>query len=106
MKSILLTLTVLFSTSVLAADIKILSWYRLNSDSNNDSAAEVCFSLKPAPEKPVFAEITIDKGSRVEGLYSAWIGPKGSTCHIVSTARGRVQVEVPALHIKSQLLQY
>ena len=60
MKSILLTITVLFSINVSAADIKILSWSRLNSDSNNDSAAEVCFSLKPAPTKPIFAEVTVD----------------------------------------------
>ncbi len=105
MKSLIFTIAVLFSLNVLAAEIKILSWYRLNTDTDNDSAAEVCFSLKPAPVKPTFAEITVDKGSRVEGLYSAWIGPKGSVCHIVSTARGRVQVEIPSLNIMSELIQ-
>ena len=105
MKSIVLVITILLSYNVLSAEIKILSWYRLNTQTDNDSAAEVCFSIKPSPEEPIFAEITIDKGSRLEALYSAWVGPKGSTCHVVSTARGRVEVEIPTLNIKDQLIQ-
>lgn len=105
MKSTILTMAILFSVNAFSANIKILSWYRLNTETNNDSAAEVCFSLKPAPASPIFAEITIDKGTRVEGLYSTWLGPKGSTCHIVSTSRGRVQVEIPSLNIKTALKQ-
>ena len=105
MKSIILMITILLSFNVFSADIKILSWYRLNTQTDNDSAAEVCFSVKPSPKQPIFAEITIDKGSRLEAFYSAWVGPKGSTCHVVSTARGRVEVEVPTLNIKDQLIQ-
>lgn len=103
MKKLVLAAMVLSSINVFASDLNILSWYRLNSQNSSDSAAEVCFSLTPAPKTPVFAEVVVDPGTRAEALYSAWIGPKGSTCHVVSTARGRVEVSVPSLKIKASL---
>ena len=103
MKKIILISMILSSVSAYSSTLDILGWYRLNSQNSNDSAAEVCFSLKPAPTAPVFAEIKVDAGTRVEGLYSAWIGPKGSTCHVVSTARGRVEVSIPSLKLKKAL---
>jgi len=102
MKSLILITAILLSSNVFSNEIKILSWSRLNSNTNTDSAAEVCFSLSPKPTAPVFTEITVDQGTRVEGLYSTWIGTKGSTCHVVSTLRGRVQIEIPALKIKKE----
>lgn len=96
-------MTITATTTAFASELKILSWYRLNNQTTSDSAAEVCFSLSPAPSQPTFAEITVDKNRRSEALYSAWIGPKGSTCHVVSTSRGLVEVEIPGLKLKASL---
>lgn len=91
--------------SVSASEIKILSWYKTDRSNDNDSSAEVCFSLKPAPTKPVFAQITVDKGYRSEAFYSAWISSKASVCSLVSTLRGRVEVNIPSLKIDSKSLK-
>lgn len=99
----LLLVFLMTTTSAFASELNILSWYRLNNQTTSDSAAEVCFSLTPAPSQPTFAEITVDKNRRSEALYSAWIGPKGSTCHVVSTSRGLVEVEIPGLKLKASL---
>ena len=104
MKKILLASFLLSSFSAFAADLNILSWYRLNSQSVSDSAAEVCFSLTPKPTAPIFAEITVDSGTRAQALYSTWIGTKGSVCHVVSTSRGRVEVSIPSLKLKHILI--
>lgn len=99
----LLFILLLLSSSAIASDLDIISWYKLNSETSSDSAAEVCFTLKPAPTKPIFAYVIVDKNRRSEAVYSTWIGPKGSTCHVVSTSRGLVEVEVPELKLKASL---
>ena len=104
MKKILLTSMLLSSFGAFTAELNILSWYRLNSQNTDDSAAEVCFSLSPKPTAPIFAEIVVDPGTRSEALYSSWIGPKGSTCHVLSTSRGRVEVNIPSLELKKELI--
>jgi hypothetical protein len=104
MKKILLASFLLTSFSAFTAELNILSWYRLNSQNTNDSAAEVCFSLTPKPKTPIFAEVTVDPGTRAQALYSTWIGPKGSTCHVVSTSRGRVEVNIPSLSLKQEFI--
>ena len=104
MKKVLLATFMLSSFNAFSADLDILSWYRLNSQNTNDSAAEVCFSLTPKPKAPIFAEITVDSGTRAQALYSTWIGPKGSNCHVVSTSRGRVEVTIPSLKLKHILV--
>jgi len=93
---------IFFSFSAFSFELKINRWYKLN-DANGDTAAEVCFSLNPAPEKPTFAEITVDPRTRLAANYTTWIGPKGSVCHIVSTFRGRVEVEIPEFNLSSKL---
>jgi hypothetical protein len=104
MKKIILATILLSSFSAFASELTILNWYKLDSRSIHDSAAEVCFSLSPKPTEPVFVEITVDAGTRVQGQYSTWIGPKGVTCHVVSTVRGRVEVNVPSLKLKQELI--
>ncbi len=105
MKKIITFCVFLLGINCFAAEIKILNWYKLNSNTTRDTAAEVCFSLTPKPTDPVFIEITVDKGTNSAGNYGAWIGPKGSVCHVVSTIRGKVSVEVPSLAIKDELIQ-
>lgn len=102
LKKLLVITSILSITSAFATELKILSWYKLDRGNIRDTAAEVCFSLKPAPTEPVFANIVVDKGTSSQGNYTTWISPKGSVCHVVSTARGQVWVEVPSLEIKAK----
>lgn len=95
-----LAFLILFVQTAQAYDIKILNWYRLDRSNNIDTAAEVCFRLKPAPRKLVPVNITVDKNRRSEAYYVAWVGPKGSACHVVSTQRGLVEVEAPKAEVK------
>jgi hypothetical protein len=104
MKKIILVTILLSSFSAYTSELTILNWYRLDSRSTSNSAAEVCFSLTPKPTAPTFVEITVDAGTRVQGQYSTWIGPKGVACHVVSTVRGRVEVNVPSLQLKQELI--
>jgi hypothetical protein len=101
MKTLLIAATLL-TTQVWASQLSINTFYRLNSQDTRDRAAEICFSLKPAPTSPQYAQIIIDKGSRYEGYYSAWVGPKGSVCHVVSTLGGRAEVSIPSLNIQTK----
>lgn len=103
MNKLLILLVFILTSSVYGAELKIINWYELNRSNNSDSAAEVCFSLNPAPNGPVFAQITVDANRRSEAFYNSWIGPRGSVCHVVSTARGLVEVEIPSLKLKTSL---
>lgn len=103
MKKMLLILAILTTQSAFAAKLTINDWYRLNRSGNEDLAAEVCFSLEPAPTKPVFVHIIVDKSTGRQGNYSTWLGPLGSTCHVVSTMFGTVSVEIPELKVSSNL---
>ncbi|MCO4753779.1 MAG: hypothetical protein KC478_04825 [Bacteriovoracaceae bacterium] len=87
--------TLLMCSLAGAAELKIDAFYYLDGDSRTDKAAEICFSLTPAPQNPVFAQVTIDKGSNTEGWYNAFIGPRGKTCVVVSTWRGLGEVTIP-----------
>jgi hypothetical protein len=91
----------LLSTSAFAADLRINTFYRLDRQSHQDTAAEVCFSLKPAPSAPVYAQVTVDPGTRQQGYYSGWLDSRGSTCVVVSTLRGRVEVNIPSMNLNS-----
>ncbi|PIP88979.1 MAG: hypothetical protein COW79_14605 [Bdellovibrionales bacterium CG22_combo_CG10-13_8_21_14_all_38_13] len=92
----------LLSTSAFAQNIEIKAWYKLDRFNDDDSSAEVCYTLTPATSEPSFVEITVDSGYKSEAIYSSWIGSKGSNCHVVSTRRGRVKVDIPALKISTQ----
>jgi hypothetical protein len=93
-KYLLIACLFIFSSNILANSLEITSWYRLNSGSDNDLSAEVCFKLDPKPTTPILAEIVIDKGTRVQGVYTTWVGKRGAACKVVSTQRGKVEVEV------------
>lgn len=105
MNKLLILLLFIFSTSIFASELKILSWYELNRSNSSDSAAEVCFSLSPAPSSPVFAQVTVDPNRRSEAFYNTWIGPRGSVCQVVSTARGLVEVRIPSLKVTTSLIK-
>lgn len=93
----LIAFTLVFGSALAhSSEIKILAWYKLESQSSSNTTAEVCFSVTPKPTAPLFANITVDKGSRSEGNYTSWVGTKGSTCHVVATRRGRVEVSIPS----------
>jgi hypothetical protein len=97
MKFFLAITFILTASLTFSAELKILSWQQLDRAPNTRSTgAEVCFSVKPAPARPQFVEITVDKGRRSEANYTAWVGPKGSLCKVVSTFRGLVEVKIPA----------
>ena len=98
----LFILALLVSTTAIATELRINSWYRLDRDSSRDTAAEVCFSVTPAPATPTLAQITVDKGTSSQAFYNAWIGPRGAVCHVVSTLRGRVYIEVPGLELETK----
>ena len=93
----------LFCSIAGAADLKITAFYKLDQDNLRDRAADVCFSLSPAPEAPLFATVTVDKGYNTQGTYSAWIGTSGKTCLIVATFANRVEVEVPSLSLSQAI---
>ena len=96
----------LVSTTTMAAELKILSWSRLNTTTNSfDTSAEVCFSLTPAPSAPTYVEVTVDKGSRSQAFYGAWIDQRGSSCQVVSSHRGRVEVNIPKMKLSLALDQ-
>ncbi|MDA8791648.1 hypothetical protein N9N67_00310 [Bacteriovoracaceae bacterium] len=95
-----IALLMLLSQLSYSYEMKILNWYRLDRSNNMDMTAEVCFKLTPSPKNPIPVNITVDKNRKSEAYYMAWIGSKGSTCHVVSTQRGRVEVETPKLKLK------
>lgn len=102
MKLVFILSSILLIQNAFASKITINDWYRLNRTNNSDLAAEVCFTLEPAPSNPVFVNITVDRGTNREGNYTTWLGTNGSTCHVVSTMAGTVAVEIPQLKIKTE----
>lgn len=106
MKTIL-AFTLLVSSTIsfaqTAPELKILAWYKLNNAQSRDISAEVCFSVKPAPQTPTLVEITVDKGTNAQGNYTTWITSKGSACHVVATARGRVEVSLPEAKVSNEI---
>ncbi len=101
----LFTITaLLLTTLVSASELKITSFYFLDNQSRQDRAAELCFRLSPAPSKPLFANITIDKGTTSEGNYNTFIGPKGNACIVVATWRGYGEVSIPDQDLTTQEL--
>jgi hypothetical protein len=103
MKSIATIALLTMTTLSFASNLTITNWYRLNTSTLDDSSAEVCFSVKPAPLKPTFVQIVIDSNSRFQGHYSTWISTTGNACQVVSTVRGRVEVNIPSLKLKATL---
>lgn len=93
MKKLILA-TLLMTAAAQAADIKILSFYRLNRTDVRDLTAEVCYEVSPAPEKHAHVEITVDKGTNSEGFYEGLVGKRGKSCTVISTFRGRVEVAI------------
>lgn len=91
-------LATLFGTTAFGAasatEIKITAFYKLDAQNRQDRAADVCFSVSPAPSAPQFVQITADKGYNTEGIYSAFIGPKGKACAVIATFAGTVEVEI------------
>ena len=53
---------------------------------------------------PLFANITIDKGTTSEGNYNTFIGPKGNACIVVATWRGYGEVSIPDQDLTTQEL--
>jgi hypothetical protein len=105
MKKLALILSII-STGVMASELKILSWSRLNNTANSiDTSAEVCFALSPAPTDPTYVQITVDKGTRSQAFYGAWIDQRGSSCQVVSSHRGRVEVNIPLMKLSHTLYQ-
>lgn len=90
-----LLLLLVFVASANAADLRVEVFYLLNRQSNGDSAAEVCFSLSPAPNRPTHVQVTVDPNSATKRFYNTVIDSRGSACLVVSTFRGQVLVEVP-----------
>jgi hypothetical protein len=77
-----------------ASELKIKRFALLDPFSDTNTAAEVCLSLIPAPKSPVQIQLTVDPGTRQEAYYNTWVDHRGSTCHIVSTLRGRIQAKI------------
>lgn len=90
MKILLLILSL--TTLAHAGELKINRFVMLENNSNN-SSAEVCLSIKPAPADPVLVQLTVDPRTRQQAYYNAWVDPRGSVCHIVSTFRGRIEAQ-------------
>ena len=89
-------LILLFVTNVtFAQQLEITSWFRPNNSSNQDLAAEVCFSLTPAPQKLTHAVVKVDKTNRGAVIYNTFIGSEGKTCLVVTSVRGTVEVVIP-----------
>ena len=103
MKLIVSAICLLFNISIFASEIRITFWDVLNISNDRDRAAEVCFKVIPAPTKLTHARITIDKNSRNEAYYNAFIDEKGSTCLVVSSVLGRVEIFIPELNLTSNL---
>ena len=100
MKYFLMTIiTISFSY---ASELKVNTFYKLNTETFRDSAAEVCFSLKPVPKDPIHVQVTVDPNTRSAAYYNTWVDNRGSACLVVSTRLGRVKVEIPQLNIKTQ----
>lgn len=99
----LFTIAALLLTSLASAsELKITSFYYLDNESRNDRAAEICFSVKPAPTSPIFANITIDKGTNSEGHYNTFVGPRGRACVVVATWRGTGEVSIPEEEVQAK----
>lgn len=95
-KTILLILA--FTMSAQAQDLKITSWTFL--DRNNyagDRAAEVCFSLNPAPESLTTIKVVSDYKSSRKGIYFSNIDSDGHACQVVASYTGHIMVLAPQL---------
>ena len=93
----------LLSSQVFASEIIINSFYLLDRQSQGrDSTAEVCFSVRPAPTALTHVKVTVDKGTNAQGFYNTWIDERGSSCLVVSTLRGTVEVNIPSLGVATQ----
>lgn len=89
----ILILLALITNTAFAGELKIKRFALLDPFSEGNTAAEICMSLTPAPKSPVLILLTVDKGTRQEAYYNTWIDERGSTCHIVSTLRGRIEAK-------------
>lgn len=94
LKTILLIVS--FSVFAQAQDLRITSWTFL--DRNNfagDRAAEICFSLTPAPESLTSIKIVSDYRTNRKGIYFSNIDSDGHACQVVASYTGHVMVMVP-----------
>ena len=100
----LIVLLLVVSFNVLAADIKITNFYRMDRQNLSDPAHDVCFKVTPAPApgKHLHATVTADKGYRTQGYYHAIVGSEGSVCTVISSFRGFVEVKIPSLDLEAK----
>lgn len=91
MKKMITLMSLLFSVSVFAADVKIIGF---NYVSQNGPDAELCGVVTGAKTVPSFVKVLVDQHTNRATTYNTLAGQDGRFCLMLVTYRGRVSVGV------------
>lgn len=93
MKTFIAAATLIASTSVFAATVKITSFNYVNNVGQNSPLAELCGQVEGATA-PSFIQLTVDHKSSKPAFYNTVAGANGRFCVAVITYRGTAEASL------------
>ena len=82
------------STAFAADNVKIVSFYYLETGANRTPAAELCGVLAQPTGKAEMVKVTADPKGKQPGIYNTWAGKDGKFCTVLATYTGSAEAEL------------